>query len=263
LISVNQVPDVLRALQRWWRGRRPAEPAISEAQWQTLCAGLSLLRHYDAAQRRTLRRLSEEFLQRKRVVGAGGLEVTAEMRLAVAVQACVPVLGLGLDWYDDWTTVILYPAEFMAEHVYEDEHGVVHHERRPLAGEASEFGPVALSWEDAHDAVADCEVNVVIHEFAHKLDMRNGVANGMPPLHRNMDRQAWTAALQAAYDDFCQRFDHGLALPFDDYAEQDPAEFFAVASEAFFLTPERLASAYPQVYQQFGLFYRQWPGGPP
>ncbi|MFM1892214.1 MAG: hypothetical protein RLZ44_1291, partial [Pseudomonadota bacterium] len=128
---------MLKALQRWWRTLAPPTPVISDARWQALCAELPLLRHYDRAQRLALRQLSDAFLRDKRLIGAGGLTVTETMRLAVAVQACVPILELGLGWYDDWTTVILYPTEFMAEHDYQDEHGIVHHVRRPLAGEAT------------------------------------------------------------------------------------------------------------------------------
>jgi Mlc titration factor MtfA (ptsG expression regulator) len=113
--------------------------------------------------------------------------------------------------------------------------------------------------------------NVVIHEFAHKLDMRNGEPNGFPPLHAGMSAQAWKAAFSAAYDDFCKRVDATQRLserraqivldelPIDPYAAESAGEFFAVGSEAFFETPELLEPAYPAVYEQLRLFYRQDP----
>jgi len=113
--------------------------------------------------------------------------------------------------------------------------------------------------------------NVVIHEFAHKLDMRNGDPNGFPPLHAGMSSAEWKRAFAAAYDDFCARVDAAEALPsrraqaaldalpMDPYAAESAAEFFAVASEAFFETPEQLAPAYPAAYEQLRLFYRQDP----
>jgi len=197
------------------------------------------------------------------------------MRVEIAAQACILVLELGIEWYDGWTDVIVYPSQFMPEREEMDEAGVVHLTRDPMAGEAWLGGPVILSYEDValagdkHARVAG--YNVVIHEFAHKLDMRNGDANGFPPLHRGMDFKAWKGAFSAAYDDFRARVERADRMPerraqaaydalaMDPYASESPAEFFAVGSEAFFETPERLAPAYPAVYEQLALFYRQDP----
>jgi len=152
---------------------------------------------------------------------------------------------------------------------------VVHLTNDPMAGEAWLGGPVVLSYEDVALAADERErvagYNVVIHEFAHKLDMRNGDPNGFPPLHSGMSREAWKRAFSAAYEDFCKRVDAADrlperrmqaaldALPIDPYAAEAPAEFFAVGSEAFFETPELLQPAYPAVYEQLRLFYRQDP----
>jgi Mlc titration factor MtfA (ptsG expression regulator) len=99
----------------------------------------------------------------------------------------------------------------------------------------------------------------VIHEFAHKLDMRNGAANGLPPLHKNMARAQWARTFAAAYEDFCRRVDTGESTMIDPYASESPAEFFAVLSEVFFETPVLLKQCYPAVYEQMRLFYRQDP----
>jgi hypothetical protein len=102
-------------------------------------------------------------------------------------------------------------------------------------------------------------VNVVIHEFAHKLDMLNGDANGFPPLHAGMDRKTWAAVFSAAYADFCRRVDADEDVAIDPYAAESPGEFFAVVSEAFFDLPQAVLDAYPQVYAQLRNFYRQDP----
>jgi hypothetical protein len=197
------------------------------------------------------------------------------MRVEIAAQACILVLELGIEWYEGWTEIIVYPSQFAPEREVMDEAGVVHLTNDAMAGEAWLGGPVILSYEDvALTADEDLRVagyNVVIHEFAHKLDMRNGDPNGFPPLHRTMSAKAWKEAFAHAYEDFCARVDAAErlptrraeaaldALPIDPYAAESASEFFAVASEAFFETPELLAPAYPAVYEQLTLFYRQDP----
>jgi Mlc titration factor MtfA (ptsG expression regulator) len=124
-------------------------------------------------------------------------------------------------------------------------------------GEAWYGGPVLISWFD-HADDAD-GINVVIHEFAHKLDMKSGDADGLPPLHAGMSRQGWIDVMNAAFDDFQRRVDGGEETPLDPYGAELPTEFFAVASEAFFETPELLNGEYPGVYGQLRSFYRQDP----
>jgi Mlc titration factor MtfA (ptsG expression regulator) len=155
--------------------------------------------------------------------------------------------------------VIVYPDEFVAEYEYVDEAGVAHRVEEPMTGESWERGPVILSWADAEEAGTGVAYNVVIHEFAHKLDMLNGAPNGFPPLHANMSRAEWSRAFTAAYQDFCIRVDEDRALEIDEYAAESPAEFFAVASEVFFESPETIQRLYPDVYAQLAGFYRQDP----
>ena len=114
-----------------------------------------------------------------------------------------------------------------------------------------------LSWFENLDDIGD--VSLVIHEFAHKLDMTNGETDGMPALHANMVIEDWIAAFAPAYEDFCRRVDAGEETAIDPYAAEHPAEFFAVASEVFFEAPDLLHAQYPAVYAQMCLFYRQNP----
>lgn len=244
---------------RWRRARAVQRQAIADAMWMRVMSRFSFLRMLPAEDQRRLRELTALFLDRKPVSGAGGLELTREMQLIIAAQACLLVLNLDLDLYDDWVEVIVYPDEFVADHEYMDEDGVMHRVRAPLSGEAWEHGPVILSWRDAEEADGGDGYNVVLHEFAHKIDMRNGAANGFPPLHADMDRKVWTDTFSAAYADFQQRLDRREETLIDEYAAEDPAEFFAVLSESFFERPDALFAMYPAVYDQLKAFYRQDP----
>ena len=233
------------------------------------------MRGLEASEAERLRGIAEGFLSRKHFSGTHGLEVSERMQVEIAAQAAILVLELGLEWYDGWSEVIVYPSQFAPEREEVDEAGVVHLTNDPMSGEAWLGGPVILSYEDV--ALAGDEemrvagYNVVIHEFAHKLDMLNGDPNGSPPLHAGMSAAEWKRAFAPAYDDFCARVDAADdsfeeddgealdALPIDPYAATSAGEFFAVASEAFFETPELLQPAYPAVYGQLRLFYRQDP----
>ena len=207
-----------------------------------------------------LRELVTLFLHEKGVHGAAGMVVRDEVRLAIAVQACILILNLGLDYYRGWVEVIVYPDEFVASHEFVDEAGVAHQVESVMTGESWEGGPVILSWADATEGGTGAVYNVVIHEFAHKLDMLNGEPNGFPPLHADMSRDDWARAFTTAYDDFCCKVDGDMPLEVDDYAAESPAEFFAVMSEVFFESPLLLGSMYPDVYAQLAQFYRQDPG---
>jgi MtfA peptidase len=199
------------------------------------------------------------FLATKSVTAAGDHTLDDAMRVSIAVQACILVLELGIEYYDGWEEVIVYPDEFFPEQTWTDAAGVVHTERVGRLGEAWLRGPVVLSWADVARAGDQDAVNVVIHEFAHKLDMLNGSANGFPPLHRGMNRQAWAAAFEDAFHHHGVRVRRRENTEIDPYAAESPAEFFSVASEVFFETPDVLAAVYPAVYEQMRLFYRQDP----
>ena len=180
-------------------------------------------------------------------------------RVLIAVNACLPILNLGIDAYDEWTSVIVSPEEFVVDYEEQDEAGVVHSGRDLRAGEAWERGPLVISLIDVHQQHQHDGYNVIIHECAHKLDMRNGVANGFPLLHRDMSALDWTRAFSEAYEDLGARYGRGEDVEIDPYATESPAECFAVFSEYFFDAPKVLRSVYPAVYAQLSAFYRQDP----
>lgn len=213
----------------------------------------------DPAATLRLRNHAALFLGEKSFSGAHDLALDDELLLSIAAQACLPILEFDFSVYDDWDSVIVYPAQFVTNHEYIDEAGVVHATRDILIGESWLRGPLILSAEDVLRSGALDGVNVVIHECAHKLDMLNGDANGHPPLHRNMSVRAWTSAFQSGFEDFVARVDRGEATEVDPYAGENPAEFFAVFSEAFFEHPNAVLASYPAIYAQLKLYYRQDP----
>lgn len=248
---------------------------IPTSHWREATSAYLFMRGMSAADSEHLRLLSSHFLQSKHISGAAQLEITPLMRTQIAAQACILVLQLGLDYYKDWSDIILYPGQFVPQREEVDEAGVVHTTRNVLAGEAWLGGPVILSYDDVARA-SDTQhridgANVVIHEFAHKLDMLNGAPNGFPPLHKGMSLEGWKRDFMRAYLDFCKRVDIADArthqdggaaldaLPIDPYAAENPAEFFAVISETFFEVPDAVQNEYPAVYAQLKAFYKQDP----
>lgn len=246
-------------LRNWFRRRRLERARIPEAEWRATVANLPVLAGLNPVELERLRDLATLFLAEKTLEPAGSLELTPEMGPLIAAQACLPILNLGLDCYREWSAVILYPEGFLAHHEYTDANGLVHSVHRPLIGEAWERGPVILSWADIVETLDQPGLNVVIHEMAHKLDMLTGAVNGLPPLHRGMAVEDWSRAFTAAYNNLCRNVDRGRPTALDPYAADSPAEFFAVASEAFFETPDAIADAYPEVYRQLRAYYRQDP----
>ena len=238
--------------------------AISDALWFDTCASLPFLVRYDQADLAELRRLASLFLDEKEFSGAGGLMVTDAMAVRIAVQACLPVLRTGLQLYRGFVGIVVHPDEVVATREVIDDDGVVHQYDEVLAGEAMEGGPLMLSWTDVRDAgeSADWAYNVVIHEFAHVLDMANGEADGVPPLPSAEQRKQWEGVLAAEYEAFCQWVEEGCDTVLDPYGATSIDEFFAVAVEAFFVAPEAMRADHPPLYMLFADYFQQDPAAP-
>ncbi|MGW8183668.1 MAG: M90 family metallopeptidase [Burkholderiales bacterium] len=246
-------------LRHWRRKRIVGRAAFDEALWRSVLARYRFMRALSPSERARLREQAILFLHEKSIAGAGGLQLRDEIRMCVAAQACMLVLNLDLDFYKGWVEVIVYPGEFLVDYEYLDEDGVAHRINAPMSGESWLGGPVILSWADTEQGGSGDGYNVVIHEFAHKLDMLNGEANGFPPLHDDMDRTRWSDTFGAAYEDFCRRVERSEEIAIDPYAAESPGEFFAVLSEVFFEAPHTVRDNYPAVYAELALFYRQDP----
>ncbi|WP_332814649.1 zinc-dependent peptidase [Ramlibacter sp.] len=244
----------------WWRRRRAAPP-IPDPLWRQVLSAYPFLAARSTDERTQLRDLAAQFLQAKEFHGAQGLLITDELAVAVAAQAVLPVLHLGLRWYDDFVGIVVHPDQVVARRSAQDEAGVVHEWEEVLAGEAMERGPVMLSWRDVQDAGASADqgYNVVIHEFIHKIDMRDGAPDGCPPLPAQRRRQ-WRAVFDGEYGRFrekvviAERF--GGEPPWlDPYGAENPGEFFAVAGEAYFVNRTRFGQEFPALLALFDRFF--------
>jgi Mlc titration factor MtfA (ptsG expression regulator) len=274
---------------RWFSSRRPAQ--VPDHLWEQVRDSLPFVRRFDQAGQARLRHLCMQFLDSKSMTGAAGLDLTAPLQLSVALQACVPILELGLHWYRGWDGIVMYPSEFRVRRRIEDGHGLVQEFDDTLSGESWQGGPVILSWDPdpqlpaagvAPQSSWGSAFNVVIHEFAHKLDQLAEPESGRPPFDRRLHPGLKPEEWDEARDDAFERLDAAIDLaesaipgdidpespaadayfsnlPLDPYAAQDPAEFFAVSSEAFFVDPLRLSQAFPRWYSMLVAFYRQDP----
>jgi len=244
-----------------WLRRRKTARAIPDALWATVLERYAFLTRRAAADRERLRQLSGEFLAVKEFHGAKGFVVTDEVALSIAAQAVLPVLNLGLSWYDDFVGIVVHADEVVARRTAMDEAGVMHQWDEVIAGEAMEGGPVMLSWQDAAGRTPGAHepYNVVIHEFIHKIDMRDGAADGCPPL-APAARRNWLEVMGNEYEAFrekaiiAERFG-GEPTWLDPYGAQAVDEFFAVACEAYFVAPQRFAAEHPALASLFDKFF--------
>lgn len=240
----------------WLRlGRR--RHAIPDELWAQGLARIPYAAALPVPEQQRLRQLTLGFLRTKVFEAAANLELTDTMRVQVALQACLLILNLDPGYYNGWRGVILYPGDFLVPKEHVDDAGVVHAWTEELAGESWEHGPVILSWDATR--AADPDMNIVLHEFAHKLDMRDGRADGCPPLPPSISARAWRRDFRQAYGRLCDAVDRGQPTRLDPYAAESPAEFFAVASETLFLRPAMLAEDFPAVYRHLRAFYGQDP----
>ncbi|MEP7056670.1 MAG: M90 family metallopeptidase [Caldimonas sp.] len=242
---------------RWREARTLAKRAIPEPMWQATLERFPFLTRRSMADLARLRELATVFLTRKEFSGAAELQVTDAMAVAIAAQACVPVLELGLQCYDSFVGIVVHADAVGAPREFVDEAGVVHHYIEELSGEAMDRGPLMLVWRDVAEAgeSAAWGYNVVIHEFVHVLDMhaaRAGIggAAGMP---------SWSRRLAAEFDRFVRRVDSGVDTLLDPYGAEAIEEFFAVAAETFFVAPVDFIREEPVLYRLLESFFRQSP----
>lgn len=271
---------------RWLTGSGATRSATHRMQsriplelWEATLAELPYLAPLNTEERAALLERVAWLLASKTINGAQGFEIDNDIRLAIATQACLPILHLPVELYSGWDEIIVYPSGFLIPRKDEDDFGVVHEYMEEAAGQAWDGGPVLLSWDDTATP-GTTGFNVVIHEFAHKLDLYAGDADGMPLLdsHAGLSSRRWRqvldealdalraqleeieASLPAELDPDSEEADPWYAdLPLDPYAATDAAEFFAVSSETFFVDPHRLADAMPDWYTQLSRYYRQDP----
>jgi Mlc titration factor MtfA (ptsG expression regulator) len=252
---------MIGAWRRFRESRTLKRRAIPDDLWNLTLARFPFLARRDDDSLEQLRRLSTLFLAEKEFSGAQGFVVTDQVAVAIAAQACVPILRLGLHWYAQFVGIVVHPDEVRVRREVMDELGIVHRYTEVLSGEAMEGGPMMLSWHDVQSAADtdDWAYNVVIHEFAHIIDMRDGAADGVPPLADRRARTAWLEVLNAELEAFERRVQADEETALDPYGASGPDEYFAVASESFFVLPRTLRAEHPALYDLLNGFYRQDP----
>lgn len=202
------------------------------------------------------------FLGEKRFEGCGGLEMTDEIRVTIAAQACILLLHRENSDYPRLESVLVYPRAYVARGVKRmDGAGMLREGDEVRGGESWLRGAVVLSWDDVKKSARDVNGghNVVFHEFAHQLDQESGAANGAPVLPRSSMYVAWARVLGREYGRLLKDVERHRRTDIDAYGATNPAEFFAVVTECFFEKPVELRERHPGLYKELKLFYRQDP----
>lgn len=245
------------------RRRRERLRAVTfPAAWLDIIErNVPLFTRLPAADRRELQGLVQIFLAEKSFEGCGGLELTDEIKVTVAAQACLLLLHRETDVYPRLITVLVYPSAYIAKAVEPLGGGIGLEGEHIHLGESWSSGVVVLSWDDVRAGVSDIRdgQNLVLHEFAHQLDREDGEINGTPLLEQRSQYVAWGRVLNAEYERLRRDSRLGRHTVLDDYGATNPAEFFAVATECFFEKPRVLQKRHPELYEELRSFYRQDP----
>jgi len=247
-----------------WLKRRRRRKLLAESfprAWEEhLDRNVGLYNRLPREDQRKLRDCLRIFVAEKHWVGCGGLELTDQIRVTIAAGACILLLGIDDYYFDHLKSVLVYPDAFVQPPEFQSPYGVVD-EDRANSGEAWQRGPVILSWEDVLcDALDPGDGrNVVLHEFAHKIDGLDGEMGGTPPLHGAGAKQRWNRVIEREFQRLEDRVSRGKATLLDRYGASNRAEFFAVATECFFEQPVRLQRRHPALYDILRDFYCQHP----
>lgn len=212
--------------------------------------------------RTKLRADIQVFVAEKNWEGCGGLEINDEIRVTIAAQACLLVLGFDNEYFDQVLSILVYPDVYIAPDQMLTKGGLVIEGESIREGEAWSRGPVILSWADAlADGRRQSEGdNLVIHEFAHQLDMQNGAeTDGVPPMTDSELIERWLEVAGAEFKQLQRDCELGRYTLLDCYGSGEPSEFFAVAAECFFVQPRRMRARHGRLYQLFRDYFRQDP----
>jgi len=246
----------------WRRSRGRKAPLPFSAAWiAILKRNVPYSRSLSSAERAELQRLTQDFIAQKNFEGAGRLEMTDEIRVTIAAQACLLLLGRETRLYPELQSVIVYPEAYVAPDLTEWPEGTVSEGLEERAGESWSQGAVVLSWDEVLESGRDPGdgYNVVLHEFAHQLDEETGDANGIPVLPEDSMIAEWARVFTRQYEALVRRVERGRRAFLDEYAAESPAEFFAVVTEYFFEVPGGLRARHPDLYRLLQAYYGQDP----
>jgi Mlc titration factor MtfA (ptsG expression regulator) len=241
------------------RRKRIRERPLSPDWRSILEDSVPLYRRLPPEDRAALHGHVQVLLAEKHFEGAARLVVSDRMKLVVAAQASVLLLHRPTAYYPKLVSVLLYPGEYAVQEEVENEDGLIEEIDEARVGESWRTGTLILSWEDVERDLTSSLQNVVLHEFAHQLDAENGETNGAPNLADRELQRRWAETMSAAFERLVDAMQRGEETFLDPYGAENPAEFFAVATEAFFLVPTELEGEEPALYAVLRDYYRQDP----
>lgn len=262
LIVILMLLVIAAILWPVWRQRRLKQQIAGTAfptPWRKILKRqLPLYNSLPADLQLKLKKLIQLFIAEKQFIGCEGLQISDEIKLNIAAQACLLMLNRPSALYPNLRSILVYPAAYLVPGQQTDAAGVVSNNTEMRLGESWQQGKVVLSWPDSLQGAADPKDghNVVLHEFAHQLDQENGIANGAPFLTSTEAYRVWSQVLTAEFDQLQQQLKLGIPTLFNPYAATNPAEFFAVTTEVFFEQPQAMQQQHPALYQQLRQFYR-------
>jgi hypothetical protein len=245
----------------WLRRRRRAKLLLEPFpdEWRPWLEALPFYAGLDEEERQRLHPILRVIVAEKTWEGCGGLDLTDEMRVTIAAQAALLLLGIEHEYYRRVHSILVYPSAYSTGRA--GGHTGIVGDDSVNAGEAWYRGPVILSWDAARHGAIDPKDgrNLVFHEFAHKLDMMDGFVNGTPPLHRREDYRVWSRIMTEEYRALTEAARKGRKTVLDRYGATNEAEFFAVATEAFFEKPVQMSRRHEGLYDLLRTYYRQDP----
>lgn len=249
-----------------WRLKRALAAPFSRAWAETLERNLGVYSRLTPQQRERLELLIKQFLHEKHFTGARGLEITDEIRVTIAGEACLLILNRPSGVYPALRYIIVYPSAFVVRRGHLGQDGIVDPSARDLLGESWQNGKVILAWDSALRGSRNFVDghNVVLHEFAHQLDTEDGAADGTPRVGGEHSYRSWAAVLSEEFEDLRADRNHGRDSLLDHYGATNPAEFFAVATETFFEKPRQMARHHSELFETLRGYYRvdprEWVG---
>jgi Mlc titration factor MtfA (ptsG expression regulator) len=224
---------------------------------QFIKRNIPLYEHLPGALKEQLHGLINVFLGEKKFVGCGGQEITDEIKVTIAAQACMLLLNRKTNFYPKLKTIYVYPHTYVAKGLQNDG-GLIIEDKSVRLGESWQNGPVVLTWDSVTGGARNVQDgrNVVLHEFAHQLDQEDGDADGAPILEHRSCYRSWAAVLGAEYERLCNKTRGRRRSVLNKYGATNPAEFFAVATEAFFEKPKQMHKKSPDLYEELKSYYR-------
>ena len=254
LLGLFLAPKIWRCSQR----KKLFSQAFPENWSAILNKRLSIYSRLNENLKSQLHQEIQLFLFDKKIVGCEGLEVTEEMKLLIAAQACLLLLNHPTNGYKKLRWIYVYPYSFFNKQQTADESGIVSNQRTNLLGVSWSNGRVILSWDDVEDGLHDFSDghNVTLHEFAHQLDNESGATNGAPLLSKHNSYKTWARVLSGEFEQLQKESSRGHKTVIDKYGATNPAEFFAVATETFFERPQDMQEEHKELFEQLKNYYQ-------